>query len=117
MELHAPAARRRTVEPPGPRGTGRGAAATPGRARYPLRPPVPSPGGPPMTPIPQVLFVCVHNAGRSQMAAAFLAHHAQGAVEVRSAGSAPADAVDPAVREAMAEVGIDLSGRQPKRLT
>jgi protein-tyrosine-phosphatase len=70
-----------------------------------------------MKPVPQVLFVCVHNAGRSQMAAAFLDHYAEGAVEVRSAGSAPADAVNAAVREAMAEVGIDLSGRQPKRLT
>ena len=70
-----------------------------------------------MKPIPQVLFVCVHNAGRSQMAAAFLHHYAKGAVEVRSAGSAPADTINPAVREAMAEVGIDLSGQQPKRLT
>ncbi len=70
-----------------------------------------------MNPIPQVLFVCVHNAGRSQMAAAFLHHYAEGAVEVRSAGSAPADTINPAVREAMAEVGIDLSGQQPKLLT
>ncbi len=70
-----------------------------------------------MNPIPQVLFVCVHNAGRSQMAAAFLHHHAEGTVEVRSAGSAPADTINPAVREAMAEVGIDLSGQQPKLLT
>ena len=70
-----------------------------------------------MKPIPQVLFVCVHNAGRSQMAAAFLHHYAKGVVEVRSAGSAPADTINPAVREAMAEVGIDLSGQQPKRLT
>ena len=70
-----------------------------------------------MKSIPQVLFVCVHNAGRSQMAAAFLGHYAQGTVEVRSAGSAPADTVNPAVREAMAEVGIDLSGQQPKLLT
>ena len=70
-----------------------------------------------MNPIPQVLFVCVHNAGRSQMAAAFLHRYAAGAVEVRSAGSAPADTINPAVREAMAEVGIDLSGQQPKLLT
>ena len=70
-----------------------------------------------MKPIPQVLFVCVHNAGRSQMAAAFLHHYAEGTVEVRSAGSAPADTINPAVREAMAEVGIDLSGQQPKLLT
>jgi arsenate reductase (thioredoxin) len=66
---------------------------------------------------PQVLFVCVHNAGRSQMAAALLAHHARGAVEVRSAGSEPADQVNPAVRQVMAEIGIDLSAEQPKRLT
>ncbi len=64
-----------------------------------------------------MLFVCVHNAGRSQMAAAFLAHIAQGAIEVRSAGSAPADSVNPAVVEAMAELGIDLSARTPKVLT
>ncbi len=70
-----------------------------------------------MKPIPQVLFVCVHNAGRSQMAAAFLHHYAKGAVEVRSAGSAPADTINPAVRDAMTEVGIDLSGQQPKLLT
>jgi arsenate reductase (thioredoxin) len=70
-----------------------------------------------MTQIPQVLFVCVHNAGRSQMAAALLSHHARGSVEVRSAGSAPADSVNPAVREVMAEVGIDLSAETPKLLT
>jgi arsenate reductase len=70
-----------------------------------------------MAAIPTVLFVCVHNAGRSQMAAALLAHHARGAVEVRSAGSEPADRINPAVREAMAEIGIDLSAEQPKRLT
>ncbi|MFB6876437.1 arsenate reductase ArsC [Streptomyces sp. NPDC056323] len=68
-------------------------------------------------PEPSVLFVCVHNAGRSQMAAAFLARLGRGRVEVRSAGSAPADAVNPAVVEAMAEVGIDLSARLPKVLT
>jgi arsenate reductase len=70
-----------------------------------------------MATIPTVLFVCVHNAGRSQMAAALLARHAAGAVEVRSAGSEPADHVNPAVREVMAEIGIDLSAEQPKRLT
>ncbi|WBP88916.1 arsenate reductase ArsC [Kitasatospora cathayae] len=66
---------------------------------------------------PSVLFVCVHNAGRSQMAAAFLTHLAGDRVEVRSAGSAPADTVNPAVVRAMAEVGIDLSGEIPKVLT
>src|SRR6185503_17561545 len=63
------------------------------------------------------LFVCVHNAGRSQMAAAFLTHLGGDQVEVRSAGSAPADTVNPAVVEAMAEVGIDLSAQTPKILT
>jgi arsenate reductase (thioredoxin) len=66
---------------------------------------------------PQVLFVCVHNAGRSQMAAALLDHHADGRVEVRSAGSTPADEINPAVRAAMAEIGIDLDGAHPKLLT
>ena len=66
---------------------------------------------------PSVLFVCVHNAGRSQMAAAFLTHLSQGAVEVRSAGSEPADRVNPAAVAAMAEVGIDIAGEQPKVLT
>ena len=66
---------------------------------------------------PSVLFVCVHNAGRSQMAAAFLTHLSQGAVEVRSAGSAPAYQVNPAAAQAMAEVGIDISTEQPKILT
>jgi len=70
-----------------------------------------------MTHVPEVLFVCVHNAGRSQMAAALLAHHAAGAVVVRSAGSAPADTINPAVREAMAEIGIDLTDATPKKLT
>jgi protein-tyrosine-phosphatase len=64
-----------------------------------------------------VLFVCVHNAGRSQMAAAFLTRLSQGRVEVRSAGSAPADTVNPAVVEALAEVGIDISAEVPKVLT
>ncbi|MDT7578456.1 MAG: hypothetical protein QOH17_4789 [Pseudonocardiales bacterium] len=66
---------------------------------------------------PQVLFVCVHNAGRSQMAAALLEHHAAGRVDVRSAGSVPADEINPAVRAAMAEIGIDLDGAHPKLLT
>ncbi|MGA4837596.1 arsenate reductase ArsC [Streptomyces sp. G45] len=66
---------------------------------------------------PSVLFVCVHNAGRSQMAAAFLAHLAGDRIEVRSAGSAPADTVNPAVVEAMREVGVDLSAATPKVLT
>ena len=70
-----------------------------------------------MSPASQVLFVCVHNAGRSQMAAALLDRYAAGRVEVRSAGSAPADAINPAVREAMAEIGIDLSAARPKLLT
>ncbi|MET7436862.1 arsenate reductase ArsC [Streptomyces sp. NPDC004082] len=66
---------------------------------------------------PSVLFVCVHNAGRSQMAAAFLTHLAGDKVQVRSAGSAPADAVNPSVVEAMREVGIDISAQIPKVLT
>jgi arsenate reductase (thioredoxin) len=67
--------------------------------------------------VPTVLFVCVHNAGRSQMAAALLAHHAQGRVQVLSAGSAPADEVNPAVVEAMAELGLDISREHPKPLS
>ncbi|MEE1738677.1 arsenate reductase ArsC [Streptomyces sp. BE147] len=66
---------------------------------------------------PTVLFVCVHNAGRSQMAAAWLTHLAGDRVEVRSAGSAPGDAVNPAAVQAMAEVGIDISAEVPKVLT
>jgi arsenate reductase (thioredoxin) len=66
---------------------------------------------------PEVLFVCVHNAGRSQMAAALLDRHARGRVHVRSAGSAPADEINPAVEEAMAEIGIDISTEFPKPLT
>ena len=66
---------------------------------------------------PSVLFVCVHNAGRSQMAAAFLTHLAGDKVEVRSAGSAPADSVNPAVVEALSEIGIDISNEMPKVLT
>ncbi|HEX3785306.1 MAG TPA: arsenate reductase ArsC [Pseudonocardiaceae bacterium] len=67
--------------------------------------------------LPEVLFVCVHNAGRSQMAAALLDHHADGRVTVRSAGSAPADSINPAVVEAMAELGLDLSREFPKPFT
>ncbi|MEW2175520.1 arsenate reductase ArsC [Streptomyces sp. NPDC005406] len=66
---------------------------------------------------PSVLFVCVHNAGRSQMAAAWLAHLAGDRIEVRSAGSAPGDRVNPAAVEVMAEAGIDMSGQTPKILT
>ncbi|MFJ9427519.1 arsenate reductase ArsC [Streptomyces sp. NPDC101249] len=68
-------------------------------------------------PQPSVLFVCVHNAGRSQMAAAFLTHLAQSRIQVRSAGSAPADTVNPAAVTAMAEIGIDMSAETPKVLT
>ena len=67
--------------------------------------------------VPEILFVCVHNAGRSQMAAAYTRTLSGGAVEVRSAGSAPADTINPAVREAMLEEGIDLSAETPKILT
>ena len=70
-----------------------------------------------MTDKPSVLFVCVHNAGRSQMAAAYLAHLSGGDIEVRSAGSAPGERVNPAAVEAMAEEGIDISARTPKVLT
>lgn len=70
-----------------------------------------------MSSVPEVLFVCVHNAGRSQMAAALLHHHAAGRVRVASAGSAPADEINPAVRAVMAEVGIDLAHEFPKKLT
>jgi arsenate reductase len=66
---------------------------------------------------PSVLFVCVHNAGRSQMAAGFLRHLGEGSVEVRSAGSAPADQINPVAIEAMREVGIDIASEQPKVLT
>ena len=67
--------------------------------------------------VPEVLFVCVHNAGRSQMAAALLDHHAHGRVHVRSAGSTPADQINPAVVAAMDEIGVDLSREFPKPLT
>ena len=68
---------------------------------------------------PEVLFVCIHNAGRSQMAAAFLQHHAGDKVVVRSAGTAPAETINVAVVEAMSEKGIDLhaNGAKPKKLT
>ena len=69
-----------------------------------------------MTQVPEVLFVCVHNAGRSQMAAALLQHHGGGRVRVRSAGSEPADRVHPGVVAAMAELGIDLAGAVPALL-
>ncbi|HEY3724363.1 MAG TPA: arsenate reductase ArsC [Acidimicrobiia bacterium] len=70
-----------------------------------------------MNEIPEVLFVCVHNAGRSQMAAALLERHAAGRVRVRSAGSAPAAEINPVVVEVMHEVGLDVSGATPARLT
>ena len=66
---------------------------------------------------PSVLFVCVHNAGRSQMAAGFMTHLGQGRVEVLSAGSAPKDSINPIAVEAMAEIGIDISHNSPKVLT
>jgi protein-tyrosine-phosphatase len=67
--------------------------------------------------VPEVLFVCVHNAGRSQMAAALMAHHAAGRVRVLSAGSTPADEVNPVVVKAMSEIGLDISKEFPKPLT
>jgi arsenate reductase len=67
--------------------------------------------------VPEVLFVCIHNAGRSQMAAALLEHHAQGRVRVRSGGSAPADRINPAALAAMQEIGIDMSRERPKLMT
>jgi protein-tyrosine-phosphatase len=70
-----------------------------------------------MTDRPTVLFVCVHNAGRSQMAAGFLTALAGDAVDVRSAGSMPGDQINPVAVEAMAEVGIDIASEQPKVLT
>ena len=81
------------------------------------RPPATPPQDDPMPDKPSVLFVCVHNAGRSQMATAWLTHLAGDRVEVRSAGSAPADTVNPAVIEAMHEVGIDIASETPKVLT
>ena len=70
-----------------------------------------------MADIPEVLFVCTHNAGRSQMAAALLDHQAAGRLRVTSAGSQPADQLNPAVVQAMAEIGLDLSHEYPKPLT
>jgi|ERR1700722_6252469 len=70
-----------------------------------------------MTALPEVLFVCTHNAGRSQMAAALLDHKAAGSVRVTSAGSQPADELNPAVVQVMAEIGLDISRERPKRLT
>ncbi|MFD1930882.1 MULTISPECIES: arsenate reductase ArsC [Nonomuraea] len=70
-----------------------------------------------MSDTPSVLFVCVHNAGRSQMAAGWLAHLAGDRIEVRSAGSAPADRINPVAVEAMREVGVDLTDQHPKILT
>src|SRR5690606_6411781 len=82
------------------------------------RPTVPDhPERGPVPDVPEVLFVCVHNAGRSQMAAALLDHHARGRVRVRSAGSAPADRINPAAHEVMAEIGLDLTKQFPKPLT
>lgn len=69
-----------------------------------------------MSTVPEVLFVCVHNAGRSQLAAALLAHHAEGRVAVRSAGSTPAAEINPAVVEVLAELDIDVSRELPKPL-
>ncbi|MGA5046075.1 arsenate reductase ArsC [Streptomyces arboris] len=71
----------------------------------------------PTAPPVSVLFVCVHNAGRSQMAAGFLNHLAGDRIEVRSAGSVPGDRVNPAAVEAMREAGVDISGQRPKVLT
>lgn len=69
------------------------------------------------SPKPSVLFVCVHNAGRSQMAQAFLTHLAGDRIEVRSAGTAPADTINPAAVAAMGELGIDITAQTPKILT
>ena len=69
-----------------------------------------------MAEVPEVLFMCTHNAGRSQMAAALLARQAGGRVRVTSAGSEPASTVNPAVAAAMAEIGVDISREAPKRL-
>ncbi|SEB22193.1 arsenate reductase [Mycobacterium sp. 283mftsu] len=70
-----------------------------------------------MSPKPSVLFVCVHNAGRSQMAAALLTELSDGQIEVRSAGTAPADEINPVAVAAMAELGIDITAEAPKVLT
>lgn len=93
------------------------------RTRFTLGfPPVRGPGRrmsrmSPAPTTPEVLFVCVHNAGRSQMAAGFLRHLAGDRVRVRSAGSMPADRINPAVLEAMAERGVDLGGHHPSKLS
>ncbi|MEU1008326.1 arsenate reductase ArsC [Streptomyces sp. NPDC005890] len=71
----------------------------------------------PSSPLASVLFVCIHNAGRSQMAAGFLSHLAGDRIDVRSAGSVPAEHVNPVAVEAMREVGIDIADQQPKVLT
>ncbi|MFJ5985324.1 low molecular weight phosphatase family protein [Lentzea sp. NPDC092896] len=70
-----------------------------------------------MSKTPEVLFVCVHNAGRSQMAAALLQHHGMGRISVRSAGSEPADEVNPAAAAALAEWGLDITAEVPSKLT
>jgi arsenate reductase (thioredoxin) len=70
-----------------------------------------------MTQVPEVLFICVHNAGRSQMAAALLSHYAAGRVRVSSAGSEPASQLNPAVVDAMAEIGLDITREHPRPLT
>ncbi|MGW6442788.1 arsenate reductase ArsC [Lentzea sp. NPDC055074] len=70
-----------------------------------------------MSATPEVLFVCVHNAGRSQMAAALLQHHGMGRIAVRSAGSAPAEVVNPAAAAALAEWGLDITAEVPSKLT
>ena len=72
---------------------------------------------PDSTAIPEVLFVCVHNAGRSQMAAGLVRLRSEGRIHVRSAGTHPADTINPAVIEAMAEIGVDMSEAFPKPLT
>ncbi|MCW2788541.1 MAG: heat-shock protein HtpX [Aeromicrobium sp.] len=66
---------------------------------------------------PTVLFVCVHNAGRSQMAAGFLRELSNGSIEVLSAGSMPGDRINPVAVDAMAEIGIDIAAQQPKKLS
>ena len=91
--------------------------ALPSRKESPMTSPNGLPGAPAPSTKPSVLFVCVHNAGRSQMGAAYTHHLSGGAVEVRSAGSAPAETINPAVREAMLEEGIDISAEKPKILT
>jgi arsenate reductase len=88
---------RATLEPPGSRSTGQAEAA--------------------VTTLPKVLFVCIHNAGRSQMAAALLNHYTEGRAQARSAGSSPATEVNPSVVTALAEVDIDIAGRTPRQLT